>query len=361
MRRLAVEHAKAGMVLARPLADAFGNVICEEEEKLPESAISKLATIGIAEIFIDDPMTSDVPVEPLISPELEAQATQALRTLATESVHGTPIDQTLLEEAIRPAHDMAKSLFPSVLGELNTAQCSGVGEYDYRQPARAAGLAAALAAKCGLEVNAVTEVAAATLLMNVGYLGLRPGTMSDDTPWNSERQHEFKKHPVHGYAMLKDSPLISSTVATAILHSHERLDGSGYPQGLKGDAIIRTAKFVAIADSYYSMITPRPHHQAWDRHDAVEYMMAYAGELFDSEMIQVFSRSIPVYPTGVLVKLSTGEAGFVVDANIGQIGRPLVRLICDKEGIVLKDQELPELDLVDPENSSRVIVKTLGY
>ena len=48
MRRLAAEHAKAGMVLARPLADAFGNVICEEDEKLPESTISKLATIGIS-------------------------------------------------------------------------------------------------------------------------------------------------------------------------------------------------------------------------------------------------------------------------------------------------------------------------
>ena len=361
MRRLAAEHAKAGMVLARPLADAFGNVICEEDEKLPESTISKLATIGIAEIFIDDPVTSDVPVEPLISPEVEAQATQALRTLATESAGGTEIDQTLLQEAIKPAHDMAKSLFPSVLGELNTAPCSEPSEYGYREPARAAGLAAALAAKCGLEIDGVTEVAEATLLMDVGYLCLLPGTISDDSPWTRARQHDFNKHPVHGYAMLKDSPLISSTVATAILQSHERLDGSGYPQGLKGDAIIRAAKFVAVADSYYSMITPRPHHEAWDRHDAVEYMMAYGGELFDPEIIQVFSRSIPVYPTGVLVKLSTGEAGFVVDANIGQIGRPLVRLICNKKGIVLKDQELPELDLVDPENSDRVIVKTLEY
>ena len=212
-----------------------------------------------------------------------------------------------------------------------------------------ASLAAMLAARMGLDMETTGHICVGALLMDVGIARIIAG--SDES--------ERNKHPVFSYVMLKDMPFITPITVATILQHHERLDGSGFPQGLKGDAISMGARIVAVAETYYNLISARPDHEAWSRQDAMEYIMAFGGELFDADVVQAFVRSVPAYPTGILVRLNTGETGYVIDAGIGQIGRPTLRMVSDKDGF--KIDNLFELNLTEEKHRHRIVEDAVEY
>jgi hypothetical protein len=336
------------MELASPIVDAFGNPVYDVGTHLESDHISKLPMYGVREIFITEPLLEDVPVEPLIPPELEAKASLALRTVLEEAGFANTVEPTLIEQAVQPGYEMAKPLFPRVIGEVNSAPISPSAEYDYLMPARTASLAAMLAARIGLNMDTTGQICIGTLLMDIGISRI---IASSD--------HEYKKHPVFSYVMLKDLPFITPTTIATVVQHHERLDGSGFPQGLKGDDISMGARIVGVAESYYSLISSRPNHVSWSRQDAMEYLMAFGGDLFDTEVVQAFVRSVPAYPTGVLVRLNTGETGYVVDARIGQIGRPTLRIVTSDDGF--KVDEPVEISLTDEEHRHRIVEDAIEY
>jgi HD-GYP domain-containing protein (c-di-GMP phosphodiesterase class II) len=348
MIRLAASHAQAGMELAIPIVDAFGNAVYAEGTELTTEHIAKLPMYGVREIFIAAPLLDDVPVEPLVPPELEAKAALALRTLLEEAGFANNVEPLVIEQAVQPGYEMARPLFPRVLGEVNSAPISPSAEYDYLMPARTASLAAMLAARMGLDLDTTGQICIGALLMDIGLARIIAGS-----------EHEHKKHPIFSYVLLKDLPFMTSTAIATVIQHHERLDGSGYPQGLKGDDISMGARIVGVAETYYSLISARPNHESWSRQDAMEYIMAFGGDLFDADVVQAFVRSVPAYPTGILVRLSTGETGYVVDAGIGQIGRPTLRMVSDKDGF--KIQELFEISLTDEKHRHRIVEDAVEY
>ncbi len=87
--------------------------------------------------------------------------------------------------------------------------------------------------------------------------------------------------------------------------------------------------------------------------------MAYSGELFDPELVQAFSRQVPLYPTGITLRLNTGEVAIVSDANMGHIGRPTVRICYDDRGKPVREPY--DIDLSDPTNQGRLVAQILEY
>ncbi len=357
MRRLPAAEAKPGMVLARQLTDAFHNLVLKEQEELTEDVISRLPVYGVDELFVDDDRVADISVEPLVEPFTEAQITQGLQTLYNECKGAGMLDEAILELIIRPIHEMTSNFFPVGLAELNTAPCVSPADHLFRLPARATGMAILLASLCGLDEEKAKDVGVATALMNVGFLNLPEEIVKATSPLSAAQEHEFKKHPVHGYVLLKDSERISPEIAMTVLQSHELLDGSGYPRGIKSDEISRMSRIVTVADTYFTLISPFNRSERSSRHDALEYMMAFGGDLFDHEVVQHLARKVPVYPSGVIVGLTTGEHGVVTEPNPGQIGRPQIRILKDKDGFEVKPDEMIELNLSDPRNRQRVVVE----
>jgi len=347
------------MVLGTPLLDASGMLVCKSGTKLTGDMLVKLAIYGVSEIFIDDPLSTDIPAQPLVPPALEAQAAQALRQLLTEARDANSIDDSLIEPIMKPAHDIARGLYPLVLGEANVAACPPGEAYAFVQPARAAGLAAMLAAKSGYGADDAVRVAAATLLMNVGYVGVPPEILEKTEPLTAEEEVQLSKHPGLGYKLLKASRSVSEEVRQTVLLHHERWNGSGYPTGLAAEAIPHFARIVSVADTFYSLVSARPRRDAMLPHEAIEYVMAFGGEEFDSELVHILARELPAYPTGVAVRLNTGETGVVIDANVGHIGRPLLRIYLDSDGQNIREPY--ELDLADPQSRDLVVVATHGF
>lgn len=357
MRRLPAAEAKPGMILARQLTDAFHNLVLKEHEELTADIIGRLPVYGVDELFVDDDRVAEVSVEPLVEPYAEAQVTQGLQTLYNECYGAGVLDDAILELIIRPIHEMTGNFFPVGLAELNTAPCTSPADHLFRLPARATGMAMLLGSLCGMSEDQVSDVGVATALMNVGFMNLPKEIVQSTDPLTPAQEHELKKHSLHGYVLLKESPLVPSEIAEAVLQSHELLDGSGYPRGIKGDEISMMSRIAAVADTYFTLISPFNRGERSSRHDALEYIMAFGGDLFDQEIVQHLMRRVPVYPSGIVVRVSTGELGVVTESNPGQIGRPRLKVLKDKDGFDVDPDETVELDLADPRNRQRVIVE----
>ena len=344
-------------MLSRPLHDAFGNTVLKEGQALTDDIIGRFGAYGVDDVFVEDTRVEDISVEPLVEPQHEAQLTQALQTLYNESYGAEKLDDAILDLVVQPVHAMVSEFFPVGLAELNTSPCAVESDHLFRLPARAAGLAMLLAAKCGLDENETVNVGVATALMNVGYVRLPREIVMSREKLTATQLHEFKKHPVHSYVLLRDSKRINHDIAAATLHSHEALNGSGYPQGLTGDKISPIARFVTAADTYFSMISPFNPDGQTPRHDAIEYMMAFGGDLFDQKIVQTMARNVPAYSSGVMVGLNTKEEGIVIEANPGHVGRPKLRITRDKDGFPTKPNEVLEIDLSDPRFSQRTVLE----
>jgi putative two-component system response regulator len=133
-------------------------------------------------------------------------------------------------------------------------------------------------------------IAAAGLLHDVGKIGIpdrilaKPGTLTE-----TERGI-VQCHTTIGHALLAGSchPVLKMAAEIA-LHHHERLDGSGYPHGLRGTAIPLESRMVAIADAFDAMTSERPYRAARSADEALAVIRAAAGELFDAELVDAFA------------------------------------------------------------------------
>ena len=108
----------------------------------------------------------------------------------------------------------------------------------------------------------------------------KPGKF-DDAGWV-----EMKKHPEVGYEIVKEIVFLKNS-AEAILYHHEKVDGKGYPYGIKGDKIPLLAKILAVADAYDAMTTDRPYRKALSQKKAIKELETYAGKSFDRRISSI--------------------------------------------------------------------------
>jgi HD-GYP domain-containing protein (c-di-GMP phosphodiesterase class II) len=137
-------------------------------------------------------------------------------------------------------------------------------------------LAGLVALQLGVEEPALTDIRRAGLLHDIGILAI-PNTILDKTePLSHAERLIVARHPQQALELLSRVPLFSAVAKLAACH-HERLDGSGYPRGLRGEQLTLGARIVAAADIFETLTSPRPHHEAISASEALEVMEAAAG------------------------------------------------------------------------------------
>ncbi|MDO5104074.1 MAG: DUF3391 domain-containing protein [Lautropia sp.] len=124
-----------------------------------------------------------------------------------------------------------------------------------------------------------------------------------------------KEHVNLSLHILNSGPALPTPVLQGISQHHERIDGSGYPNKLKGDKISIYGKMAAIADSFAALITSRPYANASAPQDALMNLYEWSGTSFHEPLVEQFVQAIGVFPVGSLVELSTGEVAVVMAHN----------------------------------------------
>lgn len=153
--------------------------------------------------------------------------------------------------------------------------------------------AVALAQALGMSEEEQNDVRIASLLHDVGKLGVPDDVLNKDGVYTDEDQRMIRGHAAMGYAIVQKSPHLRSMLP-GILYHHERWDGHGYPNCLKGEEIPLIARIIGIADAYHAMMVTRPHARAMSPAEAREELRQCAGTQFDPAMVEAFIKMLEI-------------------------------------------------------------------
>jgi HD-GYP domain-containing protein (c-di-GMP phosphodiesterase class II) len=142
----------------------------------------------------------------------------------------------------------------------------------------------------GLSESDLADLEVAALLHDIGKVGIPDAILNKPGRLSPEEYELMKKHPEFGWAVLHQVPGMERA-SLLILHHHERVDGNGYPAGLKGEEIPIGSRIVCAIDAFDAMVSNRPYREGLPFEEAVRRLVADSGTQFDSEVVKHF---IPV-------------------------------------------------------------------
>jgi len=156
---------------------------------------------------------------------------------------------------------------------------------------RVTDLTVQLAALMGFDADELTYVRWGALLHDIGKMGIPDSILHKAGPLTEEEWRIMRQHPVYAYNLLRSIDFLRPALDIPYCH-HEKWDGSGYPQGLRGEQIPLPARLFAIVDVWDALRSDRPYRSAWPRQKTRQYVLEQSGKHFDPEVVRVFLRAI---------------------------------------------------------------------
>lgn len=127
----------------------------------------------------------------------------------------------------------------------------------------------------------------AAILHDIGKIAIDYSIINKPAKLTDSEYEEVKRHPAIGYRILSSSGIFCD-VANIVIAHHERIDGKGYPKGLKGDEISQSAKIISVCDAYDAMISERPYREPLSKEEAIEELIAGKNKQFDEDIVDIF-------------------------------------------------------------------------
>ncbi len=363
MRLITLERCQPGAKLGKSIYHENGKVLLAQGHELTDSLIEKLKKYSIFTIYIEDEASEGIEIVEAIPETLRAEAvnviTDGLDTIAGLSASSSNIQGMMKSgRAIRSFQKVFRDIL-SCLNEnqtaLNLLASTKIYEnYVYSHSLNVTIYACQLALENGLPLKNIEEIGLGAMLHDLGNMYISPKILNKPGTLTSEEFEQVKTHCELGFDLLRKIHEIPLPVAHCALQHHERMDGTGYPRGLKEEEIHKYAKIISVADVFDAVTSSRVYRPSMLPHKGLELLYAGSGTQFDRKQIDLFKNCIAIYPQGLTVKLNDGRTGIVSNYNFNAVGRPVIRIISDEEQ---QDVSPYEIDLSANEHLTLEIVE----
>jgi HD-GYP domain-containing protein (c-di-GMP phosphodiesterase class II) len=148
-----------------------------------------------------------------------------------------------------------------------------------------------LAKLMNMEDKEMTKIKVGALLHDIGKISISDSILNKPGPLSEEEWKIMRKHPEYAFQILSKTKYLRDALDIPYCH-HEKWDGSGYPRGLKGEAIPKAARVFAVVDVWDTLISNRLYRPAWSQEKALEYIQEQSGSHFDPQVVNVFVNNL---------------------------------------------------------------------
>ena len=334
MSLISVIRLKPGMVLEQAVYHGE-HCLLKAGTALSIRNIRKLHELNIVEVEVADPNTLFVSPSDKMAEDLVEDFIRILRNTSPKQPEANKNDNVVkvaqvLEQLIKKVAQSDEIL--AFLVELRII--NKVKLYDHS--VYTAVLSGLVAGCMGLSTDQILVAVIGGLLHNIGVAEMP--TLTYEDKFNEQQEKLWKEHPTYGYyfALQKNIPRV---VAECILYHHERWDGSGYPKGIANEEIPLIARIVNVCAQYSSSVT----YMNIPPYMAIEELYGTSGIYYDPEVVKAFVNNIPIYPLGVMVRLSTKEVGIVSNIRANEGPRPIVKIYYNRVNRPITEDKIVDL------------------
>lgn len=278
------------------------------------------------------------------------QSKQAVLSMFEEARMGKTVDTGGAKQLVQEITDSV-TRNPGAL--ISLARLKTADDYTYMHSVAVCAMMVALAKQLGLSEEETRSAGIAGLMHDLGKASMPMDVLNKPGKLTDAEFAIIKTHPEEGYRLLQTGSGVDQMVLDVCLHHHEKIDGSGYPKGLKGDQISLFAKMGAVCDVYDAITSNRPYKSGWDPAESLRKMAEWASGHFDGKVFQAFVKSLGIYPIGSLVQLSSGRLGVVVEQTAKSLTTPCVKVFYSTKSQM---RIVPEVvDLSRPGSNEKIV------
>jgi len=251
------------------------------------------------------------------------EAHTVMQTLMTDFRLGKQVEV----EAIEPITDkMVDSVFRNKDALVSLCRIKNKDQYTFMHSVGVAGLMITFARVLNFSHEAIKEIAVGGMLHDIGKMTTPNEILNKPGKLNDQEFFVMRDHVVQSRIILSQTPGITQNALDVAALHHERVDGSGYPDGLKGDEISLVGKMSTIVDVYDALTSIRCYKNAWEPSDALKKLLEWSSNHFEPKLVHEFIRCLGIYPVGTLVELDSGKVGLVIEQNEQDLLKPILRV-----------------------------------
>ncbi|MCF8167833.1 MAG: HD-GYP domain-containing protein [Rhodoferax sp.] len=292
--------------------------VSEAESDAQVEAELQSAAIGRREIA---PVSTEVEIQR--AAQICLQSKQAVISMFQEARMGKAVDTGSAQILVQEISDsVARN--PGAL--ISLARLKTADDYTYMHSVAVCAMMVALANQLGLGEEETRLAGLAGLMHDLGKAMMPMEVLNKPGKLTDAEFSIIKSHPEEGHRLLSAGQDVPAMVLDVCLHHHEKTDGSGYPKGLKAEQISLYAKMGAVCDVYDAITSNRPYKAGWDPAESLRKMAEWCKGHFDFKIFQAFVKSLGIYPTGSLVKLTSGRLGVVMEQTGKSLTTPRVKV-----------------------------------
>lgn len=349
MRMISVQDAVEGLEVAKPIYDSKLSLLIREGNALTDRTIEKLKAADVRHLYINDALSDGIVLEPLISEQLKFQAIAFMKKMyESQMADNHPNDNIpqITEDQIRTLRGMVDDVLTEIYAfqdkKYYSTEFLGAEVYHFDHAVEVMILSVLIGRKLGIDRERLIKLGMGAVLADIGKSRVPQEILNKRGKLDEYEFAMMKNHVDYSYGILKDLVELSPIARQVIMLHHERLDGSGYPNGFIDDQIPLTARIVAVCDVFCAIVSDRTYNNRISVDVAIEILRAASPVKLDADVVHTLIQIVDIYPPGTIVELSDGKIGIVVENNANSATRPIIRPIDDESTLLdlMKDLTL---------------------